>query len=93
MFTNPRVNVYESSDGFSVEVLGFTGLCYREGEKQMFVDSEMITGPALLVIWKSSVERWDPPHESEPVTDADRDRIVENIREAFRFQGVEIDVI
>ena len=92
MFTNPRVNLYESSDGFSVEVVGFTGLCYREGEKKMFVDSEMSNGPEGMYVWKSTIKRWDPPHESEPVTDADRDRIVENIREAFRFQGVEIDV-
>ena len=93
MFTNPRFNVYESSDGFSVEVLGFTGLCYREGAKQMFVDSEMGTGPSELSIRKSSIERWDQPHENEPVTDADRARIVENIRAAFRFQGYEIGVV
>ena len=36
----------ESSDGFSVEVLGRTGLRYREGDRQMFVDSEALTGPS-----------------------------------------------
>jgi hypothetical protein len=31
--------------GFSVEVLGRTGLRYREAGRQMFVDSEVLTGP------------------------------------------------
>jgi hypothetical protein len=59
----------------------------------MFAYSEMLNGPAGMGIWKNSIEQWDPPHENEPVTDADRARVVENIREAFRFQGFEIDVI
>jgi hypothetical protein len=93
MFTTPKPNLYVSSDGFSVEVLGRTGLCYREGEKKMFVDSEVLAGPAGMGVYKTSIEKWDSPHEMQPVTEADRDRIVENIRNAFRFQGFEIDVI
>jgi hypothetical protein len=32
MFSIPRVNVIESDNGFSVQVLGRVGLCYREGD-------------------------------------------------------------
>jgi hypothetical protein len=46
MFTSPRPNLCESSDGFSVEVLGRTGLRYCEGGRQMFVDSEVLSGPS-----------------------------------------------
>ena len=35
----------------------------------------------------------DPPYDNVPVTDLDRDRILNNIRNAFRSQGFEIDVI
>ena len=48
MFTSHRPNLYESSDGFPMEVLGRTGLGYREGERQMFVDSQVLTGPSEL---------------------------------------------
>jgi len=44
-------------------------------------------------VYSSSIKRWDAPHENVPVTDFDRDRIVKDIRDAFRFQGFEIDVI
>ena len=50
MFTSPRPNLYESSDGFSVEVHGRTGLCYREAGRQMFVDSEVLTGPSGIAV-------------------------------------------
>jgi len=37
MFTSRGPNLYKSSDGFSVEVLGRTGLRYGEANRQMFV--------------------------------------------------------
>jgi hypothetical protein len=93
MFTSTRPNLYESSDGFSVEVLGPTGLCYREGDRKMFVDSEVVAGPSGLAIYRGSIERWDAPHEAHIVSAVERERIANNIREAFRFFGFEIHVI
>jgi len=93
MFTSHRPNLYESSDGVSVEVLGRTGLRYSEGKRQMFVDSEVLTGRSGMAVYKDTLQKWDPPYENVPVTDSDRDRILNNIREAFRSQGFEIDVI
>ena len=93
MFTTPRPNLFESSEGFSVEVLGRTGLCYRENGRQMFVDSEVLTGSSGMMIYRESVGKWDPPHGNISITESDRARIIENIRNAFRFQGFEINVI
>lgn len=93
MFTSPRPNLYVSDEGFSVEVLGLTGLRYREDERTMFVDSEVLTGASGMGVYKDTIEKWDSPHEDVPVTDSDRERILENIRRAFRFQGFEIVVI
>jgi hypothetical protein len=93
MFTSPRPNLYESSEGFSVEVLGRTGLRYREAGREMFVDSEVLTGPSGMAVYKDTIEKWDPPHENVKLTNSDRDRILENIRDAFRFQGFEITVM
>lgn len=93
MFTTPRPNFYESSDGFSVEVLGQTGLTYREGDREMFVDSEVLLGPSGMGVYRNSIRRWKPPHDGEVVNDASRERILQNIKDAFRFQGFEIEVI
>jgi len=93
MFTSPRPNVYESSDGFSVEVEGRTGIAYRENGREMFVDSEVLAGPAGMVVYQNTINRWKPPHDNEEISAAGRNRILENIREAFRFQGFDIEII
>jgi len=92
MFTMPRPNLYVSSDGFSVEVLGQTGLAYREANRKMFIDSEVLSGAAGMVVYRDTIRRWNPPY-GEVISDSDRERILQNIREAFRFQGFEIEVI
>jgi hypothetical protein len=89
----PRPNLYESSEGFSVEVLGRTGLTYREPGREMFVDSEVLAGSAGMVVYRDTISCWKPPHENETITDSERERVLQKIREAFRFQGFEIEVI
>lgn len=93
MFSCPRPNLYVSSEGYSVEVLGRTGLRYREGERAMRVDAEVVTGPSGLLVYRSTIRRWEPPHAAEPIDAAGQARILENIRAAFRDRGFEIDAI
>ena len=93
MFKTPRPNVIESDEGFSVEVLGRTGLLYTEGAKKLKADSEVLAGPSGLGIYTNSIKAWDPPHENELIDASKRDSIVENIRRAFRFDGLEIQVL
>jgi Immunity protein 74 len=94
MFKIPRVNVIESDEGFSVEVLGRTGLLYVEGEKTVHISSEMLVsfGPALLALYTSSIKTWDSPNDNEVIDSKKRDIIVDNVRRAFHFQGFEIEV-
>ena len=44
MFTTPRPNLYESSAGFFVEVLGRTGLAYREAGLRLASVSVLVNG-------------------------------------------------
>jgi hypothetical protein len=83
------VNVIESDEGFSVEVLGRTGLKYTEGDDEFFVDSEVLQGPAALAVFSWTVAGWA---DKQPVEAARRMRIIENIRRAFQFRGIEIEV-
>ena len=60
---------------------------------EMFIDSEVLTGPSGMAVYEDAIRKGDPPYQNVPVTESDRDRIFNNIREAFRSQGFEIDVI
>ena len=92
MFKIPRVNVIQSDEGFSVEVLGRVGVLYTEGSKSIHINSEVLNSPAGLVIVKGSIKNWDPPYDIEKIDESKRDLIVENIRRAFHFRGFEIEI-
>jgi hypothetical protein len=90
-FSEPEPNVIESSAGFSVEVLGRTGLRYTEGHRSVWIDSEVLGRPGAMALFKDSIKTWDGS-ASEQVNDTDRDRIAGNIRRAFESCGYELEV-
>jgi len=92
MFQIPRVNVIESDEGFSVEVLGRTGLRYSEGNRWLRIDSEVLDGPSGIVLYSRSIKEWDGPTPGEPIEMAVKARIIENVRAAFKFRGLNIEV-
>jgi len=93
MFFIPRVNVIESDEGFSIEVLGRGGLLYIEDTKSLIVESELATGPSGLIVYSESIKTWSSPWTGDLIDKGDRARIIENIRSAFRFREIEIDVL
>jgi hypothetical protein len=93
VFKSPRTNVFESDEGFSIEVLGRTGILYREGKRKLVVDSEILTGPSGMGIYSLSIAKWHQPYEVEVIDETKRKSIINNICRAFRFQGFEIAVI
>lgn len=91
-FTSPRPNLYVSSTGYSVEVLGRTGLRYTERNRSLTIDSETLDGPSGMGIYRRSIAHWDAPHANDPLSQAEIERVVDNVRTAFRSQGFEIVV-
>jgi hypothetical protein len=92
-FANPRPNLYVCDAGFSIEVLGQTGIRYSESGRSAFVDSEVMNEPDTMLVYERSIKKWDPPHESEPLDDGDRARILAGVRKAFEFKGYKLQVI
>jgi hypothetical protein len=80
-------NWVESSDGYSVRRTRRMSLTYREGDKEMEIEVEPGDG---LAVYSQTIRQWRPPHDQETVTEADRDRILSHVVEAFRFLGVDV---
>lgn len=93
MFSVPKVNVVCSDEGYSVEVLGRTGIEYREGAKSMFVDSEVLVAGKGIAVFERSINAWRVPHEKEKITPEQRQRILENIRRAMEFRNQKVEVL
>jgi hypothetical protein len=73
--------------------LGHTGLRYTEDGRSMFVDSEMLARPNGIVVYRESISRWNPPHESQTLSEGDCERVLASIVAALRLQGFDVDVI
>lgn len=90
-FSEPEPNVIESSEGFSVRVLGRTGMRYTEGARSVWIDSEVLAKPRAIAMLKGSIRIWEGPIGAE-VGGQDRDRITTNIKRAFEACGYELQV-
>lgn len=77
-------------DGFSVTLLGRSGLRYCEGDRTMHIDGEMLVGPPHgFVVYTNTIGRWEGAEE--PVGDDEKRRIIANLAAAFRFEGLAVD--
>ena len=73
-----RGRVY-SSEGYSVRIVGRTGLDYRDDAGRLRIDSESMAGtPAEIIVYGKSIP--DLPERS-------RDEVVGRLRRAFEFAG------
>ncbi len=92
MFRKVRLNLIESDAGFSVELEGGR-LIYREDGKRATFPTEDREGAVLFVAHLGEYsDSWDPPSDSVKIRDEDWSRIGNNIREAYRSQGITIEV-
>jgi hypothetical protein len=91
MFNCDNPNIIISDEGFPLQVLGPSGLRYKQGERWLRVSSEVLASPNGLVVYTSSIKKW----ESDGILNSDDERkaIVHNIVKAFEFRGIEIEVI
>jgi Immunity protein 74 len=91
MFTSTG-SLIQSDSGFSVHWTGRAGIEYREGEKLMLVDSELLAGENGEVIWKDSIRAWMPPFDKEQLSQEKREEILANICAAYAFAKVKVEV-
>jgi len=93
MFTTPRANLIVSSEGFSVEMIGRSQIVYREADRTLDIEAELLSTPTwTMALYTTSIRAWAAPHDHEVISDADRERIVGNIARAFTSQGCHLEV-
>ena len=86
-----RLGVTECSEGYRVWMTGrYDETHYEEDGRSATMGSQMLLSPTGKEIWRASLRRWDPPHELEPLTDADRERIPARVRAAGEWAGMRI---
>ena len=77
-----------SFNGFTVEAKMPNGIYYSEADKQRQIDAKtLVSTEPKMANRRNDIKAWASPHEMSEVSEADRDRILDNIHRAFKFQG------
>lgn len=90
---NGNPNLYCGPDGFSVEVLGRTGLRYRESGRSYFVDAEVLAPPGGIVVYRRSVVQEETLDAPVPAPKQVQERILSNILAMLASRGVPVDLV
>jgi len=84
-FRRTRRGEIRSSEGFSVRIIGTTGLEHKQGRDVWRLDSEAMTGPGIHVVLYSDRIPDDPR--------LDRTTVADNIARAFASANWRLDIV
>ena len=95
VFLAPNKQGVASDEGFALLSVARDAFEYREANRLMRLEGERLFPPdvgfgfAFHPRWREA--RWQPPFDRIPVSEADRERIVRNIKEAMAFMGGKVE--
>ncbi|HVZ89199.1 MAG TPA: hypothetical protein VHG72_19685 [Polyangia bacterium] len=93
MFKSRR-NTISSDEGFTVTVLsGRGGVRYTEGDRSVEINSEFSGGLRRVILYTASIVEWESSIGRVAVNEEERDRIIENVCRAFKFDGYASEVL
>jgi hypothetical protein len=94
MFSEPRINVIQSDEGYSIEFHGIDGLEYSEGEASVFMYAGSFSknGTSTLSISRHTIKFWSSRKGSRPVTEEERAKILERISAACKWKDMEVEI-
>jgi hypothetical protein len=83
----------KDNEGRSVEILGRSGIKYKDKEKKYFIDSEMLVNPEFdLVIFSGSVRYYKDTSLANPISDSEKEEIVKIVVKLLASAKIKADV-
>lgn len=87
-FAKIGANRIQSDQGFVFWMRNPFDLHYFEGERELAVPGEMMTGDTELLVSTSTIKSWMPPFDRETIGQRKKEQITANISAALDFLGV-----
>ena len=87
--TGRKLNI---DDNRSLERLGRDEYKYRDGNRALVLQIEMLTGKPERLLYSSTIKQWLPPHENEPIDPAQRREIAERISRCLGKAGYTVEI-
>jgi hypothetical protein len=77
------------SKGYKVSLRGRSGVLYKEDDRRVLIDAEMLTGSTNLVIYFDRLKLWEEPRKL--ITREEREKIRENVTSELEKHGLVIE--
>ena len=79
-------------EGVSVHYVGPFTFEYRDGDRRLLVETERLGKRPNRLIFAQSIKQWEPPHETEPISDEKRHEIATKVGQFFRNNGKDFEI-
>jgi hypothetical protein len=66
---------------------------YTEGERSLFIDSEVLAPGKGIAIASKSIKEWDPPYRTSPLSPEKKDEIISRIKSAMKFKNEPLEIL
>jgi len=86
--TKIGANRVQSDQGFVFWMRNPFDLHYFEGEREIAIPGEILTGDTELLVSLSVIRSWMPPFDRETIPQKKKEQITANISAALDFLGV-----
>ncbi len=87
-FTKIGPNKVQSDQGFVFWMRSPFQLHYSEGDHELVVPGEMLTGETELLVSASTIKNWKPPYDREIIGSEKKEQITSNIEAALKFMDI-----
>ncbi len=72
---------------------GRDGRVFKENGREVKINTELWGGKISRGIYASSIKKWEPPHEHEPLTDEQKADILALLCEEYDYEGTGYEVV
>ena len=89
-FRRVAPQIFRNTDGYTVQIGSRTTMEYLEENRKAIVEVEL--GPIDTCVYKNRIVGWFSDGPEKPISEAEKDRIVERVASALRFDGSGVQI-
>lgn len=87
-----RVATTELEDGSNLKRIARDGYEYSEGDHSLIVQVEVQSGKPDVIIYSSTIDKWLPPYEDEPLSQSKHEEILQKVIKHLQRGGITYEV-
>jgi len=64
----------------------------KVGDKIAIVLGEILSGSINFVVYENSIQNWEPPHDQNPISEAEKEEIIATLKKDAKETNLKIEI-